>query len=252
MMNTGEIKFRPIRKGNLSGWVLADSPVDLFKSAALFRENKVRICKEGSKITAAVTEDVFVKCYFYHSFFSRLRHKFCLSRAKNSVYAALAILKAGVPTPAPLGVLRESGVFLPAKDYLFTDLLSEKHILMHRFLRKYPEEGIEKLTDCVCKLHAGGIEHGDLSLRNLYMADNGETGVIDLDGCTLFNAPLSRRIRIREAARVISSAPKVCSTFSLDEFQKKFLELYQKRSGIDLAGSELDSRVDYLYNRRRT
>lgn len=250
-MNTGDITFQRIRKGDLSGCYRVDSPVDLFESAALFRKDKVRICKTGSRITSAVGAGVFIKCYFYHTFLSRLRHKFRTSRARSGVACALAVAKAGVPTPAPWGYLREYGVLLPYRDYLFTDALPQDTLFMQQMISEAPESAAEKIVNCVTRLHAHGIEHGDLSLRNIYLADTGEAGVIDLDGCRLRKAPLCRDSRIKELARVISSAAKINSGITLEQFKNMFLELYKNSCGEDLRCCELDSRVNYLYNRRR-
>ena len=251
MMNTGEVKFERSRKGDLSGWCRVDSPVNLFESAALFRKDKVRVCKTGSKITSAVAEGVFIKCYFYHTLYNQIRHKFRVSRAKNATFSALAIQKAGVSTPAPWGFFREYGVLLPIRDYLFTDVLSQNTVFVPQLIQDAPEETAAKIVDCVAKLHNNGIEHGDLSLRNLYAAGSGGIGVIDLDGCHVRKAPLNNRVRLREMARVISSAAKCNQDVSVDDFKEMFLKLYKNSCGIDLSSAELDSKVNYLYHRRR-
>ena len=250
-MKSGEIVFQRIRRGDLAGRCRVDSPVELFEPVALFNKDRATVCKTGSRITCAIAANVFVKCYFYRNFFSRLRHLFRVSRAGSSTGCALAIRQAGVPTPAPWGYLRERGMILPVRDYLFTDVLPRETNFMHELFKKSPGEAAEKLVRCLEKLHANGIEHGDLSLRNLYISPSGEVGVIDLDGCRLHKAPLCRRIRIRELARVISSAAKTDGTLSLEECSRMFLELYNKICGQDLACHELTSRVSYLYNRRR-
>ena len=251
-MNTGDVKFQRCRKGDLSGWSRVDAPVDLFESATLFRCDKVKVCKTGSKITAAVAQNVFIKCYFYNTFFSRLRHKFRRSRAKSSTLSALAIRKAGVPTPSPWGFFREYGILFPYRDYLFTEALAPDTVFFPDFIVSSPEEAAEKIVDCVTKLHENGIEHGDLSLRNIYVAGSGEAGVIDLDSCKVSREPLDFRTRAREMARVISSAAKLNPALSLDEFKELFLGLYKKSCSMDLNCKELDSRTEYLYKRRRT
>ena len=250
-MNTGEIKFQRSRKGDLSGWVRVDSPVNLFESAVLFRKDKVRVCKSNKKITSAVTEDVFIKCYFYNNLGSQFRHKIRISRARHSTLCALAVKKAGVATPAPWGFFREYGVFLPLRDYLFTDVLPPDTVFMTRYVCEAPEESAHKIVECMAKLHDNGIEHGDLSFRNIYITDTGEAGVIDLDGCRLGKAPLNNSVRTRELARVISSAAQNNPSLPLDEFKRMFLEFYRKHCSTDLSGSALDSRTSYLYNRRR-
>ena len=250
-MDTGAVKLKSCRKGNFSGSFRADAPVDLFEPIALFDTGQVKILKIGSKITSAAAGDLFIKCYFYNKFLSRLRHLFRSSRAKGSFYSALAILKTGVPTPEPLGYLREKKFIFPCRDLLFTQALPSETVFMDSFVQKSPEETIEKLTDCVVLLHENGIEHGDMSLRNFYLAPSGKAGVIDLDGCRICRRALSFKKREAEMARVISSAAKVTDLFSLSEFRERFLEAYKKRCGIDLATPALDARINYLYNRRR-
>ena len=250
-MNTGADKLEPCRKGNLSGSFRADAPVDLFEPVILFNAGQAKILKIGSKITSAVAGGLFIKCYFYNQFLSRVRHLFRLSRAKSSLYSALAILKTGVPTPEPLGYLREKVFILPCRDYLFTRALPAETVFMHILVQRSPEEVIEKLTECITVLHENGIEHGDMSLRNFYLAPSGKAGVIDLDGCRVYQRALSFKKREAEMARVISSAAKVTDLFSLSEFRERFLEAYKKRCGIDLATPALDARINYLYKRRR-
>ena len=250
-MDTGAVKVKSCRKGNFSGSFRGDAPADLFEPVALFDAGLAKILKTGSKITSAAAGDLFIKCYFYNNLFSRLRHLFRLSRAESSFYSALAILKTGVPTPEPLGYLREKSFIFPCRDFLFTRALPAETVFMHTLVRQSPEEVIEKLTDCITVLHQNGIEHGDMSLRNFYLAPSGQAGVIDLDGCRVSRRALSFKKREAEMARVISSAAKVTDLFSLSEFRERFLEAYQKRCGIDLATPALDARINYLYNRRR-
>lgn len=250
-MKNGGVKFEYCREGDLSGYCRTDSPVSLFEPTALFDANGALICKVGSKITSAVAGEVFVKCYFYKSFLSRFRHFFRVSRAQSCVSCALAVQRAGVPTPAPWGYLRESGMLFPHRDFLFTEVLAPDTLFMPAFMRKSPEEAVIKITGCVVKLHQFGILHGDLSLRNLYLTPAGEAGVIDLDGCKLFKGPLPLKKRTQEMARVISSAAKVTDQLSLSRFKELFLAEYKSRSGIDLASSSLDFQTEYLFNRRR-
>lgn len=251
-MKYGEVKFEYCRKGDLFGYCRIDSPVSLFEPTAIFDADKAVICKVGSKITSAVAGEVFVKCYFYRGSFSRFRHIFRTSRAESCVACALAVQQAGIETPAPWGWLRESSLFFPRRDLLFTEALPPETVYMPAFLQNSPEEAVKKITDCVVKLHQAGIQHGDLSLRNLYLTSRGEAGLIDLDGCKLHSAPLSVKKRTREMARVISSAAKITTLFSLSSFRELFLTEYKARCGIDLASPALDAQAEYLCNRRRT
>ncbi|MBR2374530.1 MAG: hypothetical protein IKA87_09915 [Lentisphaeria bacterium] len=244
-------KFQRCRKGDLSGRCRVDSPVDLFEPVILFNADKAQVFKVGSKITSAVAAGVFVKCYFYKNLFSRFRHLFRLSRPKRCIACAMLAHKAGVHTPVPWGYLRESGLIMPVRDYLVTDLLSSDTTFMPELICKAPEEAVTKIITSIVKLHNSGIEHGDLSMRNLYLAPDGNAGVIDLDGSKIHRKPLSMQVRIREMARLISSAAQVNSRIPLEKFKEMFLAAYHKSCGIDLASEVLELRINYLYNRRR-
>ena len=112
------------------------------------------------------------------------------------------------------------------------------------------------------RTHAAGVEHGDLSLRNIFCRKSpigiySDWGVIDLDGCHLHAEEMPEPRRKRELSRLVSSflrcvksrAPQIkldCDTV-IEDFTRKYKEL----SGYNLAGSALDKRVGYLTGRIR-
>lgn len=112
------------------------------------------------------------------------------------------------------------------------------------------------------KMHAAGVEHGDLSLRNIFCRKSqigiySGWGVIDLDGCRIHVEEMPEPRRKRELARVISSylrcvksrAPQV--KLDADTVIGDFTRKYKELSGYNLAGSALDARVGYLTGRIR-
>lgn len=251
MINWGVNKFQRCRKGDLSGRCRVDSPVALFEPVMLFNADRAQVFKVGSKITSAVAAGVFVKCYFYKNFLSRFRHLFRTSRPKRCIACALLLRDAGVQTPAPWGYIRESGLVMPVRDYLVTDLLPTETVFMPELICKDPENAVAKIVSSVVKLHNCGIEHGDLSLRNIYLAPDGSAGFIDLDGSRLYRKPLNFQGRTREMARLVSSAAKINSRISVEQFKAMFLNDYRALCGIDLASEFLDRRINHLCNRRR-
>ena len=250
-MNAGEVRCEHCRKGDVSGWCRIDSPVNLFEPVALFNADRAKVCKNGSKITAAVVGGVFIKCYFYRGLSSRCRHFFRVSRAESCFYSALKIRKAGIATPAPWGYLREHGLLFPHRDFLFTDALAPETVFFDKAICDDPEKAARQVARCAVKLHEAGIWHGDFSLRNLYAAEDGEAGVIDLDSCRFRKTPLKFSERVSEIARAISSAAKVTNKLSLADFKEIFLDEYRKESNIDLSCPALEARAAYLFNRRR-
>ena len=250
-MEPGNISAEAFRKGDLSGVCRGVAPEMLLEEAASFDRGAVRICKQGSKLTAALSERCFIKCYFYAGFPSRFRHLFRLSRVKVCYAAAAAVAGAGVSTPEVFGYLRERRGGLPVRDILFTARLPESTVFMPELLRVAPEQTVRRTVLSVAALHERGIEHGDLSLRNIYVDPAERAGVIDLDSCRLRRAPLSRALRIREMARLISSAAALTADLSPGEFRELFLDCYREACGADLNSRELDARIAALRNHRQ-
>ena len=250
-MTRGNVSITPFREGRFSGACFGVPPSFILEEAARFDAGDVRLCKEGSKLTAALTDACFVKNYFYATFLSRFRHLFRRSRAKSCFYTALAVRCAGVETPMPLGYFRESRSLLPMRDVLFTELLPEGTRFMTEIFREDAGRGVRLTAAAAAKLHACGIEHGDLSLRNIYLDSEDRTGVIDLDSCRRHGPPLGRKGRLREMARLISSAAKIRPDMGTAKFRKLFLDAYRAESGLDLDCSALDARIDTLLSHRR-
>ena len=250
-MTRGNVSVTPFREGRFSGVCLDVPPSFILEQTALFDAGKVRLCKRGSKLTAALTEDCFVKNYFYAGFLSRFRHIFRRSRAESCFDSALAVLAAGVGTPAPLGYFREWRGLFPVRDVLFTAALPEGTCFMPEFFQDDPERGVRLTAAAAATLHAQGIEHGDLSLRNIYLDPENDAGVIDLDSCRLHAGPLRRKPRIRELARLISSAAKIRPDMGTAKFRGLFLDAYRAECGFAPDCPALDARIDALLSHRR-
>ena len=250
-MTRGNVSVTPFREGRFSGVCLGVPPSFILEQTARFDAGDVRLCKQGSKLTAALTDACFVKNYFYAGFLSRFRHLFRRSRAKSCFYTALAVRCAGIETPMPLGYFRESRGLLPVRDVLLTELLPEGTRFMTELFLNDAGRGVRLTAAAAAKLHACGIEHGDLSLRNIYLDPEDRTGVIDMDSCHRCRPPLGRKARLRELARLISSAAKIRPDMGTAKFRKLFLDAYRAECGLDLDRPALDARIDTLLSHRR-
>ena len=96
-MTRGNVSVTPFREGSFSGVCLGVPPSFIMEQTALFDAGKTRLCKQGSKLTAALSKECFIKNYFYSGFLSRVRHLFRRSRAESCFYSALAVRRAKVP-----------------------------------------------------------------------------------------------------------------------------------------------------------
>jgi tRNA A-37 threonylcarbamoyl transferase component Bud32 len=176
-----------------------------------------------------------------------------------SLDAARRLAALGIPTPRVLAAAR--GI---APDGAIRDLLVTAELPADaRFGDEIASELGEgraalacELAPVVCRMHEGGLIHGDLSMRNWYRLPDGAWGLIDLDGANLSLGGVSVRARADELARLASSC-FVCATRAEDgaaEFRKfisAFSEAYEAAGGIPVAGRRFEARSRALADRFR-
>lgn len=206
-------------------------------------------CKKGRTVQAGVTGTHFVKRICHKTLFASLRHLFTTPRPLRCLAAARQLEQAQVATPRVAAALRQYRYFLPQYDYLITEDISQEVT----FADKLPQskELIPALAGLLCRMHAGGIEHGDVNLRNLYQEHTGAWGVIDLDGCRLSRTSVSEKRRIRELARLASSYLKQYGPAAEEDIPGCFARAYRELSGIDLDTAAYRERIRYLVDRKR-
>ncbi len=229
--------------------------------------DKAHLIKDRRKIRAGIVDDVFVKCYFHRGVWTSFRRMFKLSRPERVLAGALRLREYEIPTPEVLVAVRQSRHLLPYRDYLVTRELSPLQIgcdkLEVEFAQGDPyRQFVSGSVALLVKMHAAGVEHGDLSLRNIFCRKSpvgvySDWGVLDLDGCVVYGDEMPESRRRRELARLISSflrgvrskTPQLRLDTNSVIFD--FARKYQELSGFNLAGSRLDERVGFLANRSR-
>ncbi len=257
-------------KRNLSALVNKDWHIpdhDPSSILAKFDDPSARKCKSGRKVTAVIVADVFIKRYNFHGYWQSFRKLFKLSRAERVLAGALRLKEFAIPTPEVLAAVRVKRFLLPQHDYMIARLLSPTQLQLDDLAGEFAQgdpyrQFVSGMTSLLVKMHAAGVEHGDLSLRNIFCRKNqvgvySDWGVFDLDGCQIHVDEMPVRNRRRELARLISSflrcakakAPqvKIDTDLVIEDFTRKYKEL----SGYNLAGSGLDERVGYLTGRIR-
>ncbi len=223
------------------------------------------LCKNSASVRAAVLGNLFFKCYRKRGITMLLKRAILLPRPFRCLGAAIRLKEIGVATPEVWAAARcRSYYFFPQMDYLVTEALPDscaslKDLVPESRLPIDPEllGGIVRLA---AKLHDAGVEHGDLSLRNIYADHNADGsirhfGVIDLDSMTAQDEPLPISFRRRELARLVSSYQDLRSyhhkeTAELSLLTDEAVKLYLEASGISLASPALTDRINYLYRRK--
>ncbi|MBQ7207700.1 MAG: phosphotransferase [Lentisphaeria bacterium] len=211
----------------------------------------VRKC--GNTVQAWIAGPRFVKRIRHRNICKAFRHLFEPPRPMIALRAAKRLAELGIPTPQVLAALRRSRHGLPQYDYLVTEALPASAV----FADKLPltEALAEKLTALLARLHGAGIEHGDASLRNFYRDETGTFGVIDLDACRVGPAPLPRRRRIRELARLASSFAKLAAERGMEDpppdIAGFFAERYARLTGIEADPRVYRRRFSHLAERKR-
>ncbi len=214
-----------------------------------------RILKDRPKIRAGISDGLFVKRYNFPTLWGRFRHLFRKPRPLTVLEAVHAVAGTGVSTPPVVAWGRKRRYLLPEADYLLTEALPpETRFVNHALEKANPSDEaiISGVTALAARLHRAGIEHGDLSFRNLFIAPEGRFGVIDLDGCRLWQRAVPRCRRRRELARLISSFLLYRRELELLETAVRFCSAYREVAGIELWNEALPRRVNFLLRRAFT
>ena len=214
-----------------------------FAADPAFELSKCAIIKDSRTTTTGCAHGLFVKRYNRRGLWRTLKRTFQLPRSYECLAAAIRLREAGITTPP---------VCLASRYYLITEALPADTV----FLDRKPELAAGAIP-VLAKMHAAGICHGDLSLRNIYFR-NGEYGVIDLDSVKLFSGGVPKSLRTRELARLISSCARVnagngtpMESSALDSLTEDFANRYREESGMMLPEVPLRERIRYLVGRVR-
>ena len=233
----------------LSGVILKTGSDCMFDPVSLLSipDDPALCCKKGRTVQAGVDGRYFVKRICHKSLWDSFRHLFMCSRPRHCLRAAGLLAEACVDTPRVLAALRKSRMGLPGYDYLITEDISADVI----FADKMPLDDalLPALADLLARMHAHGIFHGDVNLRNLYRRHTGVWGVIDLDGCRLSRFPVSRSLRRKELARLASSFMKLAP--EKEDIPRKMAEAYAASTGFDPDTPGYRKRIRYLVERKR-
>ncbi len=256
--------YRRCRSGGYRGWLASGFSVAP-EQLPVLAENG-RVIKNRPKTLAAVNDQLFIKLSRHRGFWRCLRYNFRKPRPLRTLAGALRLAALKVATPPVLAALRRRRSLLVRCDLLVTAALPAETRFLDRYVHQVDRKTATELAVAAVKLlariHAGGFEHGDLNLRNLYCTAGGddgpfELGVIDLDGCRLSEQPLGKKRRRRELARLASSflreEQRAAQAVHPDpvEYSAWFASRYLECTGIDLSGTALTERIAYLASRIR-
>ena len=214
-----------------------------FSADPAFELSKCSIIKDSNTTTSGCAHGLFVKRYNRRGLWRTLKRTFQMPRSYECLASAIRLREAGIATPR---------VCLASRYYLITEALPADAV----FLNQKPELAAEAIP-LLAKMHAAGIYHGDLSLRNLYFL-NGTYGVIDLDSVKLFSGGIPGSLRTRELARLISSCARVYAArgeqlepSALENLTEALADRYREKSGVTLPEVPLKERIRYLVSRVR-
>lgn len=262
--------YLPFRQGGLTGLVLRDWQEhggDIEELLSKLDGQETQIFKARKKIRAAMVGELFVKRYNYRGFGNAFRRMFKTPRPCRVLAGAIRLREYEIPTPEVIAALRSSRWGLPYCDYLVTRGISPLRIFCDKLAGEFSggdpyRQFVSGIVALLVKMHGAGVEHGDLSLRNIFCRKSpigvySDWGVIDLDGCKVWSEELPESRRRRELARVVSSYLRCVRAFDksltldVNTITFDFTRKYQELSGWNLAGSSLDTRIAYLAGRQR-
>ncbi len=159
---------------------------------------------------------VLVKRLFHGGFLAVLTRDYFLTsgRLRNQLSCAEFLTEQGVPTPETLfvswrrrlGLVRgEIGVRYIAKAFDASSHLFRSDDELPADWR----QRVSAIAALIARLHALGVDHGDLNLRNFLLVPSGELHILDLDKAMRRRAPLADGARRRNLARLERSIRKL-------------------------------------------
>ena len=257
--NASAAGYLPVAAEDVRGFAapsLAGTPVfslpDVLRSADA---PEARICKDRPKVRAVCVGGLFLKQYRIRGWWKLFRYRFRLPRPLRGLQAAFALKAARIATPKVLLALRGQAHDGVRNDWLVTAALPESTLFADRAAREKGAAGVDALigeiTPVVAVMHAAGIEHGDLNLRNLYRIPGAMApgtllhwGVIDLDGVRIGGEPVAGSRRCRETARLATSIwlalpPEEQQKTSWEEVLERCAVHYEDHAGVSLSRRRL-------------
>ncbi len=237
------------------------------RTLACIRESAPEhLLKNSRSVQAGLHDELFIKYYRPRGVLHGLKRYFQLPRPFRCLAGALHLQRIGIPTPEVFFAERCRDHLLTIRETLITAPLPADARLISRLVEDHPEFPtqplLQALAELVATMHDSGMEHGDLSLRNLYLLNGGHgtpsfvPGLIDLDGCCFHRHGVPPGRRCREAARILSSYLRYRRAGNLPEpdypaLARSFVEPYENKTGIRLDAALLRQRTEYLTNRIR-
>ena len=181
----------------------------------------------------------FIKKYKKNGFWRTFKRALQYPRSWKCLATALRLREIGIATPA---------VLFASRYCLVTEVLNPAQTV---YLPVRPELAWDAVP-LMARLHAAGIRHGDLNLRNICCLADGSLGLIDLDGSRLYRGAVPDKVRFLELARLTSSYLKCVhpEPGEMERITRKFAESYRTCTGQDFYSAALLARVIELTGRR--
>ena len=201
--------------------------------------SKCTILKDSGTVSAGIYEKFFLKRYNKKKFWKRLKRALQYPRANRCLAGSILLRQNGFLTPE---------TYYADRQYLVTETLEK--FSPDLFLSAHPEM-IHEFAATLRQLHDKGFFHGDLSLRNIYKSGKNSFGLIDLDSILFYpsRSGVPQKKRIKEIARVISSAKLLSGMDDLDLLTDSFLAQYDPAQSTPIDRKKLMKEI-LLYIRK--
>ncbi len=197
-------EFEKIREGRLKGVIRIGWKEKLGDLSFLFDEilrNPGDILRDGggqglTSVKALAGKDLFCKIYFPSTFHRRLREFFGFHRILREWEANVRAQEAGVQT-APIILAASRRSKLSSLGLLVTEPApgrDARHVL--RGLNDDPplrKKTLEHLGRYVAHLHQSGFFHAHLHCKHIFLKEDGEASLIDLENSKVAGGGLSKR-----------------------------------------------------------
>jgi serine/threonine protein kinase len=158
----------------------------------------------------------------------KLKSLFQASKARRAWRGSLALVKAGLGTPLPIGYLeKKKGLFLEQSYFLneYIADVTEIRVLFRELSSDALDQLLEELAAYLSRCSEAGINHRDLSDGNILVSKNH-------DGHNQFFLLDTNRIHCTKKNSILRSLKNLIRLGIPDHHQKSFLALYLQRPAV--------------------
>jgi hypothetical protein len=186
----------------ISGWL--NDPDALLANKAALTHDTLPVTMARTAWPTAPSRHALLRRNNYAKPSTRWRDVFRTAGPLRAFHTALALERAGIPTPRVLaaGVVRQ--LRLPRAGYLLVEEIAPATTLAKLAQQPagIPRLTIRRVAEEIARMHERGFLHGDLTINNVLLDGQGQPWFIDLERARIIGHPANWRQAVDDFHRI--------------------------------------------------